>query len=218
MTLSVPTPEDITRHHEWDIRDGDDIWVGGRPEPEPVIIVDADPGWTARYDAVAERIRAALGVAVLALDHIGSTAVSGLAAKPVIDVDLTVADSADETAYVPALNAAGFELRIREPDWHEHRLLAGDDPRVNLHVFSPDGPETIRHLMFRDWLRANPDDAGRYVAAKRAAATATVAGELVMVYNQRKEAMIREIYARMFAANGLVSPGLDGDSTVSSAS
>ena len=107
-------------------------------------------------------------------------------------------------ANVPALNAAGFELRIREPGWHEHRLLMGEEPRVNLHVFSPDCPETIRHLMFRDWLRANPDDAALYVDAKRAAAVATVAGALVMDYNQRKEAVIREIYARMFAANGLL--------------
>jgi len=107
-------------------------------------------------------------------------------------------------ANVPALNAAGFELRIREPRWHEHRLLTGEDPSVNLHVFSPDCPERIRHLMFRDWLRANPADAAMYVDAKRAAATATVAGEQAMDYNQGKEGVIREVYTRMFVADGLL--------------
>jgi GrpB-like predicted nucleotidyltransferase (UPF0157 family) len=201
----VPTPEEITRHHQWDARDGDDIWIGGRPDSEPVEIADFDPAWADRYETVAARIRVALGDAVLALDHVGSTAVPGLAAKPVIDVDLTVADSADEDSYVAPLEAVGFRLRIREAAWHEHRVLRGEQPRVNLHVFSPGCPETIRHLMFRDWLRVHPDDAARYVATKKSAAeAATAGGEHVMDYNQRKEAVIHEIYARMFAAAGLV--------------
>ena len=198
-------PEDITRHHDWADRKNDDIWVGRRPAPEPIVIVEHDPAWPDRYDAVAEQIRAALGDAVLALDHVGSTAVPGLAAKSVIDVDLTVVDSADEAVYVPALEASGFLLAIREPHWHEHRAFKGDDPRVNLHVFSPDCPEAIRHLMFRDWLRAHPDDVALYAEAKVvAAAESTAAGGLVMDYNQRKEAVILEIYARMFAAHGLL--------------
>ena len=198
-------PEEITRHHDWADRKNDDIWVGGRAAPGPIVIVDWDPTWSDRYDAVAARIRATLGDAVLALDHVGSTAVAGLAAKSVIDVDLTVVDSADETTYVPALEAAGFRLAIREPDWHEHSAFKGDDPRVNLHVFSPECPETIRHLMFRDWLRAHPADVALYAEAKVVAAAeeSTAASEPGMDYNQRKEAVIREIYARMFAANGL---------------
>ena len=197
-------PEDITRHHDWADRKNDDIWVGRRPAPGPIVIVEHDPAWPDRYDAVAEQIRAALGDAVLALDHVGSTAVPGLAAKSVIDVDLTVVDSADEAIYVPALEASGFLLAIREPHWHEHRAFKGDDPRVNLHVFSPDCPEAIRHLMFRDWLRAHPDDVALYAGAKRAAAESTADGEHVMDYNQRKESVILEIYARMFAAHGLL--------------
>jgi GrpB-like predicted nucleotidyltransferase (UPF0157 family) len=201
----VPTPEDITRHHEWDARDAADIWVDAPPQPEVVEIVDYDPAWPAVFDAVAGRIRQALGGRVLALGHVGSTAVPGLAAKPVIDVDLTVADSSDEGSYVADLQRIGFELTIREPGWHEHRLFKGDRPRVNLHVFSPECPETVRHLMFREWLRTHPEDADRYVDAKRVAATAaTTAGESVMDYNLRKEAVIREIYARMFAAHGLL--------------
>ena len=197
-------PEEITRHHDWADRKNNDIWVGGRADPEPIVIVEHDPAWPVRYDAVAARIRATLGDAVLALDHVGSTAVAGLAAKSVIDVDLTVVDSADEATYVPALEATGFRLAIREPDWHEHRAFKGEDPRVNLHVFSPDCPEAIRHLMFRDWLRAHPDDVVLYAGAKRSAAESTAGGEHVMDYNQRKESVILEIYARMFAAHGLL--------------
>ena len=201
----MPTPEDVTRHHEWDAREASDIWVDGPPQPESVVIAEYAPAWSAAYDSVAERVRRALGDRVLALDHVGSTAVPGLAAKPVIDVDLTVADSSDEEAYVADLQRVGFELTIREPGWHEHRLLKGDEPRVHLHVFSPDCPETVRHLMFRDWLRTHPDDAGRYVEAKRlAASAATTAGESGMGYNLRKEVVIREIYGRMFAAHGLL--------------
>jgi GrpB-like predicted nucleotidyltransferase (UPF0157 family) len=89
---------------------------------------------------------------VLVVEHVGSTAVVGLPAKPVIDIDLTVADSVDEAAYVPALEGVGFRLVIREPWWHEHRCLVHDDPRCNLHVFSPGAPEPVRHRIFRDWL------------------------------------------------------------------
>ena len=91
----------------------------------------------------------------------------GLAAKPIIDIVLTVADSADEDAYVPALEAAGYELTIRERDWHEHRLLKGADPEVNLHVFSDRCPEIARMTAFRDHLRANPADRDLYERTKR---------------------------------------------------
>ena len=86
------------------------------------------------------RIRDALGDRVLELEHVGSTSVAGLAAKPVIDIDLTVADSSDEAAYVGDLEAIGYELRIREPNWHEHRCLMMERPRSNLHVWTPGQP------------------------------------------------------------------------------
>jgi GrpB-like predicted nucleotidyltransferase (UPF0157 family) len=204
----VPSPEDIVRHHEWQPPEGEDIWVDGPPEPAPIVIVEYDPSWPEIYESVAARVRDTLGARALALDHVGSTAVPGLDAKPVIDVDLTVADSADEPAYVPELENVGFRLTIREPGWHEHRLLTGDDPRVHLHVFSPDCPETVRHLLFRDWLREHPDDVARYVEAKLAAAAdvnaAAPSATTGMDYNLRKQDVIREIYARMFTAHGLV--------------
>ena len=146
--------------------------VGDRP-PEvtkPITVSPYDPGWPARYRQAEDRIRAALGDRALAVAHVGSTAVPGLAAKDRVDVDLIVADPAAEDAYVPELAAAGFTLRTREPHWYEHRCLWTDDHDVSVHVFGPDCDEHLRHLIFRDWLRAHPDDRDRYAAQKYEAA------------------------------------------------
>ena len=170
-------------------------------------MTEPDPGWPRRYRELAARIREALGWRVLELEHVGSTSVPGLPAKPIIDIDLTVADSGREQDYVPALEAAGFTLTIREPWWCGHRMLRTDEPRCNLHVFGPDSPELVRHRIFREWLRGNPADRDMYAAAKRRAASeANAQSEHVMQYNARKERVIREIYQRAFTAAGLL-PG-----------
>jgi GrpB-like predicted nucleotidyltransferase (UPF0157 family) len=104
---------------------------------------------------------------VLLLEHVGSTSVPGLAAKPIVDIVLAVADSADEEAYVPALEAAGYVLRIREPGWFEHRLLRGAVASVNVHVFSEDCAEIERMVLFRDWLRREDADRELYERTKR---------------------------------------------------
>jgi GrpB-like predicted nucleotidyltransferase (UPF0157 family) len=198
----VPTPEEITRHHE----PADDVeWVAGGPTRGPVEVVPYDPAWPEAYARVAALLRGALGDDALALEHVGSTSVPGLHAKPVVDVDLTVPDSADEAAYLGRLERAGFRLAVREPGWHEHRCLTLADPRANLHVFSPDCPEVVRNVLFRDWLREHPDDLARYRDAKLdAAASSTAAGEHVMDYNRRKEPVIRDILDRLFRAHGLL--------------
>lgn len=168
-------------------------------------ITDPDPAWPRRYDDLAGRIRKALGWRVLALEHVGSTSVPGLAAKPVIDIDLTVADPSREQDYVPALEAIGFRLVIREPWWYDHRVLRMDGPPSNLHVFGFDSPELVKHRIFRDWLRGQPAERDRYAAAKRRAASeANAGGEHVMQYNARKQQVVREIYHRAFVAAGLL--------------
>ena len=110
------------------------------------------------FDDAPPLINAALGDSALSVEHVGSTAVPGLPAKPVIDIDLTVAESGDEPAYVPSLERCGFVLVIREPWWYEHRCLRRQEPACNLHVFSPDCAEAERHRIFRDWLRSHPAD------------------------------------------------------------
>ena len=124
----------------------------------------------------------------------GSTSVPGLAAKPVIDIVLVVADSADENTYVPALESAGYHVRTREPEWYQHRLLKGPDTNVNLHVFSSGCPEIDRMLMFRDWLRGNAGDRDLYERTKRQLAQ----GEWnkVQEYADAKTLVVNEILER----------------------
>jgi GrpB-like predicted nucleotidyltransferase (UPF0157 family) len=175
--------------------------VNGPPPPETVEIVAYQPEWPSRFRAVAAEIRAALGQTVIDIEHVGSTSVEGLAAKDVIDIDLTVADPRDEARYVPALARIGYLLTVRQPSWHEHRCLRLAEPRVNLHVFGSDCPEAIRQRMFRDWLRAHPEDRALYEDAKRAAIPG---GGNVMDYNARKQETIRAIYDRLFRAVGML--------------
>jgi GrpB-like predicted nucleotidyltransferase (UPF0157 family) len=133
----------------------------------PIVLVDYDPEWPAQFEREAERIRSALGDKALLLEHAGSTAVPGLAAKPIIDIVLAVPDSTDEDAYVPALEAAGYLLSIREPDWYEHRLVKPPDLSVNVHIFSEGCVEIDRMLAFRDRLRSNDGDRELYERTKR---------------------------------------------------
>ena len=174
------------------------LHVGPRQE-RPVAVVAPDPRWPVAFERVRATIVGALGSRALAVEHVGSTAVRGLWAKPIVDVDLTVTDSADEEAYRPALEAAGFELIIREPDWEEHRLLTLDEPEANVHVFSAGAVEPRRHRAFRDWLSRNEPDREAYAAHKRRLAEQDWAD--VVDYNNAKAALIYDIYERIFAAD-----------------
>lgn len=165
-----------------------------------VTLVEYDPEWPRRFDREAARIRAALGEATLVLEHAGSTSVPGLVAKPIVDIVLGVADSGDEPAYVPALEVAGYELRIREPDWEEHRVLKPADLGVNLHVFTVGSGEIDRMLLIRDWLRANVADRELYAGTKRELAQRE--WRYVQEYADAKTAVIEGIIARARAAGG----------------
>jgi GrpB-like predicted nucleotidyltransferase (UPF0157 family) len=154
--------------------------------------------WPEQFAREAARIRSALGHRALAVEHVGSTSVPGLIAKPIIDFLLVVADSADEPSYVLALEAAGYVLRIREPDWHEHRVLKGPDINLNLHVFTSGSDEIARMLLFRDWLRSNDGDRDLYARTKR-----ELSGKVwkhVQNYADAKSEVVEEIITRARAA------------------
>ncbi len=181
--------------------DEEQILAASVGEPPPtfreVVLVDYDPEWPKWFARAAAQVRGALGEAALQVDHVGSTSVPGLAAKPLIDVNLVVADTTDEDAYAPDLEALGYVLRVREPDWYEHRLLRGQDPPVNLHVFPPGCEEVERMLVFRDWLRTTAADRELYERTK--CELAAKEWKYVQNYADAKSQVVQEILARAHA-------------------
>ena len=164
----------------------------------PIELVPYSPTWPLLYEREAARILSILNNLVVRIEHVGSTAVDSLPAKPIIDIALEVPDSTDENAYVPALEASGYMLRIRETDWFEHRLFKGPDTNINLHTFSAGCTEVDRMLMFRDWLRANAADRDLYTRTKRELAERD--WKFVQQYADAKTAVVMEIMARAVAA------------------
>ncbi|GAA4526841.1 GrpB family protein [Amycolatopsis samaneae] len=174
-------------------------WVGEPPVLNSrVTLAEYDPEWPKLYEREAERIRAALGDRILVLEHVGSTSVPGLCAKPIIDILLEVPDSDDEDAYVPDLEAAGYRLNIREPDWEKHRCFKGPDTNVNLHVYSPGNGQTERYRLFRERLRSHPGELARYERTKRELAARE--WKYIQNYADAKTPVIDEIIERARAA------------------
>ena len=171
------------------------ITVGERtPLNSTIYLAPYDPEWPTRFSELAARVRVALAETALLLEHVGSTSVAGLCAKPIIDMVLAVADSSDESSYVPALEARGFRLRIREPDWFEHRLLKYTDVEAHLHFFSSGCAEIGRMLAFRDRLRFDEEDRRLYEEAKLALAAQTWVH--VQNYADAKSKVVRAILER----------------------
>jgi GrpB-like predicted nucleotidyltransferase (UPF0157 family) len=164
---------------------------------ERILIVDYDPRWPELYEREARRIQSILGSGALSIEHVGSTSVPGLSAKPTIDLLLVVPDSAQESRYAPALTAAGYALKIREPNWFEHRMFKGPGTDINLHVLSSGCPEIDRMLLFRDWLRSNAADRDLYSHAKQALSQKEWTE--IQNYAEAKTAVVEEIIARACA-------------------
>ncbi len=173
----------------------DTIYLMPREELNATIyLAPYDPEWPRMFEREAARIRDVLGDRVLLLEHVGSTSVPGLAAKPKIDIDLAVADTTDEAAYVPDLEAAGYVLRIRETDWHEHRLFKGPDVDINLHTFTIGCLEIERMVKFRDHLRTDSADFQLYLNLKLELASRT--WQHTQDYADAKSHVVEEIIAR----------------------
>jgi GrpB-like predicted nucleotidyltransferase (UPF0157 family) len=176
------------------------IRVSGTVTPlnAQIYLAPYNPEWPAQYAGEAAKIRAALGDAALVLEHVGSTALPDIPAKPIIDILLAVADSRDEDAYVPALTAQGYRLHLREPDWEQHRVMKGDLPvLVNLHVFTAGSPEISRMLAFRDRCRTHPEELALYAETKQA-----LAGQVwrhVQHYANAKGEVVEAIIGRALA-------------------
>ena len=168
-----------------------------RPLSGPIRIVDYDPAWPQMFEREAQRISNALAGRALQIEHVGSTSVPELPAKPIIDIALVVADSSNEPLYVPDLETAGYRLHLREPGWFEHRLFKGpdgSDGSANLHVFSSRCPEIERMVKFRNWLRVNKGDRDLYGRTKRALAERE--WKYTQNYADAKSEVIEEIMSR----------------------
>ena len=171
-----------------------------KPHDAPITLVEYDPTWPKISLREATRIKAAHGERAITVEHVGSTSVPGLVAKPIIDTLLVVADSADEPSYVPALEGAGYRLTIREPDWHQHRLFKGPDTNINLHVFTQGSEEIRRTLLLRDWLRTNEADRELYARTKRGLARRK--WKYVQNYADAKSEVVKAILERAEASGG----------------
>lgn len=170
-----------------------DILIGGI-EKGQVVIVDYNPLWPGKFQKHAAVIARALGTKALRIEHVGSTSVPGHAAKPIVDILVVVEDSGDEAAYLPVLLAAGYVLRVREPDWHQHRMLRTPELDVHVHLFSSGCKEITRMLAFRDRLRDNGADRLRYEALKRDLATREWPD--LNEYARAKTELVEQIIAR----------------------
>jgi GrpB-like predicted nucleotidyltransferase (UPF0157 family) len=170
--------------------DLDDVLIGGR-EKRAIVIAGYDPAWPVRFEAERARILGAIDPAARRIEHIGSTAVPGLAAKPIVDILVAVEDPDDEAAFVPALEAAGYVLRVREP---EHRMLRTPQLDVHVHVWRDGSSEVGRHLALRDRLRASADDRAAYERLKRSLAQRE--WDDMNDYAAAKGALIEEIMRR----------------------
>jgi GrpB-like predicted nucleotidyltransferase (UPF0157 family) len=157
--------------------------------------------WPAMYARLEQQIRDVLGAKVLLLEHVSSTSIPGLSAKPTIDMVLAVEDSADEISYVPPLVAAGYMLRIREPERFEHRLLKSPVIDGNLHVFSQACEEIDRMLAFRDRLRSSDADRRLYERTKKELAARR--WKYVQNYADAKSHVVRDILTRARAPSRL---------------
>jgi GrpB-like predicted nucleotidyltransferase (UPF0157 family) len=179
--------------------------IGG-VEKRKIEIVDYQPNWPAKFQTHARSIIEALDGAALQIEHVGSTSVPGLAAKSIIDILVVVHDSANEDSYLPQLQGAGYELRVREPDWHEHRMLRTPARDVHIHVYSTGCPEIDRCITFRNRLCENAGERLLYEQTKRRLATQEWAD--MNEYAKAKTAVIESIIAaaRADGSHGRKSP------------
>ena len=163
-----------------------------KPLNGTIQLQDYNPAWPKQYQVEEKKIADALAGQQISIQHVGSTSVPGLCAKPILDILLVVKDSTHEENYVPALERAGYVLRIREPDWYQHRMFKGMNPEVNLHVFSQGCEEAQRMTDFRDWLRTHETDRQLYAAEKRRLAQQT--WTYVQNYADAKSEVVAEIF------------------------
>jgi GrpB-like predicted nucleotidyltransferase (UPF0157 family) len=166
---SGPSADELARTagERWQaLVDSGEVVMFGEPSGESVTLVVSDV-WPARFEELRKVIVSALGDTAVRVDHVGSTAVPGIPAKPIVDIQVSVPDVEDEDAYGPALERLGWSMRSREPGHRYFRTPKGAQPRIQVHVCEVGGEWEREHLLFRDYLRAHPERASAYGEVKR---------------------------------------------------
>src|SRR5262245_32387352 len=169
----------------------EEIFVGGL-EKRPIVIVAYRSEWVARFAHERARIVGALGETAVRVEHIGSTSVPGLGAKPIVDIQVSVQDVADSAGFEGPLLRAGYLVRVREQG--KHWMFRTPEQDVHVHVCRAGGDFEYYHLLFRDWLRHDPADRVAYEAAKRT--LAAIEWPSMQHYAEAKGTVIREITER----------------------
>lgn len=162
---------------------------------EKVTLCEYNNMWAELFQKEQDKIDKALKGNFVSIEHVGSTSVPGLCAKPILDILLLVRDSRDEFMYVPALEKAGYVLKIREPEWYEHRMMKKFSPEVNLHVFSKGCVEADRMIAFRNRLRTHEKDREQYASVKRNLAEKS--WKYMQNYADAKSEIVAEIFQHM---------------------
>jgi len=209
--MNKPNPAEIIKHHDYDPSLVDRVATKTSNLSHVFVIEDPNPSWPAHFQTFKSAIEEALGPSsCLEVRHVGSTSIPGLPAKPIIDMDVIVADIQGEDSYRPQLEAIGIEMRNREPSWHQHRLFHARKSEKwlmdgTLHVWGDGCPEVERHAIFREWIMGHEEDRELYIQIKREAMKATKEeGGNMLRYNSKKEKVVREILDRAFRARGLM--------------
>jgi GrpB-like predicted nucleotidyltransferase (UPF0157 family) len=177
------------------------IEILGPTSRTPIEVVPYDEEWPKSFELWRRRLAAALGPAALRIEHVGSTAVPGLAAKPVVDLQVSVADIDDEMGYVPAIESTGVPLRSRD-DLHRYFRPPTGQPRVvQIHVCEAGGTWEGDHIVFRDHLRAHPEVAASYGRLKLELAARWRDDRYA--YTDAKTGFILDVLERIRGASGL---------------
>jgi GrpB-like predicted nucleotidyltransferase (UPF0157 family) len=167
-----------------------------------IVVIDYDPNWPSLYEQEKDRIAAALGEGVVQIEHIGSTSVPGLAAKPIIDIAVGVADFEEARAYVPIIESLGYTYEPGfEADLPERRFFWKGLPSrhtYHIHMAEPGSLEWIKPILFRDYLRAHPAEARQYQALKRKLALRY--GSDMEAYVKGKTEFVRSILSKANSA------------------
>jgi GrpB-like predicted nucleotidyltransferase (UPF0157 family) len=162
--------------------------LGPNRPGDPIKIAPYDPRWPGRFQTMRARLAEALGGTAMRIDHVGSTSIPGLAAKPIIDIQISVPDVEDEQAYVAPIESLGLALRWAEPGHRYFRPPPGLPRDYQVHVCTIGSEWERVHLLFRDYLRSHADVAAQYEALKHDLA-ARHTGERV-AYNDAKAPLI----------------------------